>query len=88
MKELRRPCNLEKCKVLTLYTNIFQFFLQILSCCPQSSKSTKTSFIEMVYLTHEDKDFTCFEARRRLYESIEHADDSVVRFGNKVCFEH
>ena len=77
MKELRRPCNLEKCKVLTLYNNIFQ-----------SSKSTMTSFIEMVDLTHEDKDFTCFEARRRLYESIEHADDSVVRFGNKVCFEH
>ena len=47
-----------------------------------------TSFIEMVDLTHEDKDFTCFEARRRLYESIEHADDNVVRFGNKVCFEH
>ena len=23
-----------------------------------------------------------------LYESIEHADDTVVRFGNKVCFEN
>ena len=22
-----------------------------------------------------------------LYESIEHADDTVVRFGNKICFE-
>ena len=23
-----------------------------------------------------------------LYESIEHADDTVVRFGNKVCFKN
>ena len=23
-----------------------------------------------------------------LYESIEHADDTIVRFGNKVCFEN
>ena len=72
MKELRRPSNAEKCKV---YAHIVHQYIPILffilSCCTQSSKNTKTSVIEMIDLTHEDKGFfrPCIVVVRQLSKS-------------------
>ena len=38
------------------------------------------------YLNHSNRDSDWLIGV--LYESIEHADDTVVRFGNKVCLEN
>ena len=41
-------------------------------------------YSQSVYLNHSNRDSYCSV----LYEGIEHADDAVVRFGDRVCFEN